>query len=126
MLEYRASGYPSVTVFVSVYTRAAKLERCDIFSRMLHFSAFDRGYKCVCSARVSARHCSPPDDNTIMRSYQYSSHRPEPGGVLIEMILGPSEIKHIYSNTYSGTLGITFQNGSIRPLHNGAPVTNCV
>lgn len=36
---------------------------------------------------VTAKAYCTTNDNTIIRSYQYSSHRPEQGEVLIEIIL---------------------------------------
>lgn len=62
-------------------------------------------------------------NNTIMRSYKYSSHWPEQGGVLIEMMLSCSSLRTF---TQIHTQVLSAYNGSIRLLCDGAPITNCI
>lgn len=62
-------------------------------------------------------------NNKIMRSYKYSSHWPEQGGVLIEMMLSCSSLRTF---TQTHTQVLSAYNGSIRLLCDGAPITNCI
>lgn len=70
----------SVTIYMSAYTVRALPYFIDLRSLL-------RLWVEVC-VHVCVLAMQPTNDNAIMRSYQYSSHRPEQGGVLIKMILG--------------------------------------